>query len=70
MVQNKLKEIISEEAQTLDLLSIDFKTISNMVIELNEIRKIMSEQNKNVNIEILIILKSQHTSKFFLKNPF
>lgn len=29
MEQTKLKEITSEEAQTLDLLNIDFKTILN-----------------------------------------
>lgn len=61
--QNKLVETISEKVQALELLDKDFKTtvsnmlkklMENMNNELKEMKKIMSEQNENINKEIEI----------------
>lgn len=58
MESNKLAEIISEEAQTLDLLAKGSKTIvlymlkelkETMAKELKEMRKMMCEQKVNIN---------------------
>lgn len=64
MEQNKLTEIISEEAQILDLLSRDFKTtVINMLKVLSKIRKIMYKQNENVSKDKRTKNKAWNTPK-------